>query len=248
MKFIVGRKLYMSQVFKDDGRVVPVTVVEAGPCVVTQVKTTKNDGYSAVQIGFGETKNNLKPQVGHLKGLPMVRESSEVRLSEEEAQALTRGNVITTKVFSEGDTIKVSGTSKGRGFQGVVKRHGFSGQGSTHGVKDQMRMPGSSGAQGPQHVFKGIRKPGHMGDAAVTVANLEVVKKDDEKNLLYIKGAVPGARNSLVVVFCDSALDLSLVSKIGEEKQEEVSSTPVASTTEQESTPVAEAQAEAAQA
>ncbi len=216
MKFIVGRKKEMSQVFLDDGRVVPVTIVEAGPCVVTQVRTNDKDGYAAVQVGFGNKKHPNKALAGHVKGLMNAAVMKEFRVADEEV-ALERGQEITTNVFTEGDVVKVTGVSKGKGFAGVVKRHGFHGQGTSHGVKDQVRMPGSSGAGGVQRVFKGVKKPGRMGGDQITVANLEIVKKDDENNLLYIKGAVPGARNTVVTIYGPGVMEFAAQQPVPEE-------------------------------
>lgn len=196
MKFILGRKLQMSQVFRPDGTVVPVTLVEAGPCVVTQVKTSEVDGYTAVQLGFEEKKNLPKPQVNHLKDLKPCGVLCEFRM--DSIDGFSRGDIIESKAFATGDVISVSGVSKGKGFQGVVKRHGFHGQKTTHGHKDQERCSGSIGAGGIQRVFKGMRMAGRMGTDRVTVKNLEVVEVRD--GILAIKGAVPGSRNSLLEI------------------------------------------------
>ena len=197
MKCILAKKLEMSQVFRSDGTVVPVTLVQAGPCVVTQVKSKDTDGYSAIQLGFLEMKKRAKPQEGHLKDLPTVRMMREFRLGD--TVNLTRGDTIDAQAFVVGDFVEVTGTSKGKGFQGVVKRHGFHGHPSSHGHKDQLRMPGSIGAGGPQHVFKGRRMAGRMGNATVTVKNLQVVEVR-EKGILALKGAVPGARNAILEI------------------------------------------------
>lgn len=197
MKCILGKKLEMSQVYGSDGNIIPVTLIKAGPCVVTQVKTSEQDGYQAVQLGYEEMKRLSKPQAGHLKGLPSLRHLCEFRLSEE--STLKRGDTIDASVFAVGDKVNVIGTSKGKGFQGVVKRHGFHGHPTTHGHKDQTRMPGSIGAGGPQHVFKGRRMAGRMGDDRVTVKNLIVVEIR-EGGILALKGAVPGARNTLIEI------------------------------------------------
>lgn len=197
MKFIIGTKLEMSQVFAQDGSVVPVTLIQAGPCHVTQVKTLEKDGYHAVQLGFGKAKRLSKPKQGHLKDLPAVAHMSEFRLSE--ASAANRGDVIEASTFAVNDRIHVRGLSKGRGFQGVVKRHGFAGSPATHGHKDQLRMPGSNGAGGMQHVIKGRRMAGHMGNDYVTVKNLTVIEVR-EGGILAVKGAVPGARNTIVEI------------------------------------------------
>lgn len=194
MKFILAKKIEMSQVFRPDGTVVPVTLLRAGPCVVTQVKDVPTDGYTAVQIGFLETKKLAKPQEGHLKDLPKLRVLREFRV--DDAAPVKRGDTIEASAFAAGDVVDVTGTSKGKGFQGVVKRHHFHGGPKTHGHKDQERMPGSSGAGGLQHVLKGTRKPGRMGGDSVTVKNLEVVEVRD--GILAVKGAVPGARNTVL--------------------------------------------------
>lgn len=196
MKFILGRKIEMSQVYRPDGTVVPVTLVEAGPCVVTQVKTDDRDGYAAVQLGFMPRRTISKPQEGHLKDLPAFSVLREFRV--EKNPELKRGDAVAAATFTPGDVIHVSGTSKGRGFQGVVKRHGFHGQKATHGHKDQLRAPGSIGAGGVQHVFKGTRMAGRMGDERITVQNLEVVEVRGD--VIAIKGAVPGARNSVIEI------------------------------------------------
>lgn len=191
MKFLLGRKIAMTQVFRPDGTVVPVTLIAGGPVTVTQVKTKDSDGYTAVQVGFGSKRKLAKPQAGHLKDLPAHRWLREVRLPEAEA-GLARGTTLDVSVFSPGDRVKVSGTSKGRGFAGVVKRHHFRGGPASHGHKDNLRMPGSIGATFPQHVTKGTRMAGRMGGERVSVRNLEVVEVRPEENLLVVKGAVPG--------------------------------------------------------
>lgn len=196
MKFILGRKLQMSQVYRPDGTVVPVTLVEAGPCVVTQVKTLENDGYRAVQIGFDPRKNISQSQKNHLKDLPSFSVLREFGVDEK--ADYHRGDEIAATIFAPGDAISVSGISKGHGFQGVVKRHGFHGQKQTHGHKDQQRAPGSIGAGGIQRVFKGMRMAGHMGQDRVTVKNLEVVEVRGQ--VLAIKGAIPGSRHSVVEI------------------------------------------------
>ena len=204
MKFIIGKKISMTQVWQGD-KMLAVTKVQAGPCVVTQVKNMAKDGYEAVQIGYGEKKEKrtAKPQQGHLKGLNNFRYLNEFRITDIK---LNRGDKIDVSTFTPGDTIDVVGTSKGKGFQGVVKRHGFHGHSETHGTKDAVRMPGSIGATGPAHVFKGMRMAGHMGDDRVTVKNLEVVQVDVANNLLFIKGAVPGGANGLLLIAGDGDL------------------------------------------
>ena len=190
MKFILGKKLNMSQEFGLEGKVIPVTVIQAGPCLVTQVKTNVKDGYQAVQIGFFEKKKLNKPLTGHLKNLPKFRYLKEFKVEE----------INDIEVGKEIRVNKVTGVSKGKGFQGVVKRHGFHGSPASHGHKDQLRMPGSIGTTDPARVFKGKRMAGRMGTDQVTISNLEIVKVDIDNNLLYIKGAVPGARNGLVLI------------------------------------------------
>lgn len=187
----------MTQIFRDDGIVVPVTLVKATPCVVTQIKEEAKDGYVAVQIGSKETKSLNKPEAGHLKDLPAVATLREFHTA---AADLKRGDKIEVSIFVPGDRIDVVGTSKGHGFQGVVKRHGFHGSPASHGHKDQLRMPGSIGSRRQGPVAKGKRMGGHMGDAQVTVKNLEIISVDSGKQLLAIKGAVPGARGSLLLI------------------------------------------------
>ncbi|MCI0479757.1 50S ribosomal protein L3 [Candidatus Uhrbacteria bacterium] len=194
MKFILAKKIEMSQVFRPDGTVVPVTLLQAGPCVVTQVKDVEHDGYTSVQLGFLETKRLAKPQEGHLKDLPKLRVLREFRT--DGVASVKRGDTIEAATFDVGDVVHVTGTSKGKGFQGVVKRHHFHGAPKSHGHKDQERMPGSSGAGGLQHVLKGTKKPGRMGGDTVTVKNLEVVEVRD--GILAVKGAVPGPRNAVL--------------------------------------------------
>lgn len=197
MKCILGKKVEMTQTWAENGRVIPVTIVKAGPCTVTQVKTDEKDGYCAIQLGFGAKKKMTKPMRGHLKDLPQMRWLRECKIGKEEVK---RGDTIDVGVFEPGDKVKVIGTSKGKGFQGVVKRHGFHGSPASHGHKDQLRMPGSIGATDAARVFKGTRMGGHMGSDRVTITNLEIVEVDKEKGQLLVKGAIPGARNSLVMI------------------------------------------------
>jgi len=186
----------MTQVFKEDGVVVPVTRIQAGPCQITKLNKGK---INSVQVGFGDIrdKNLTRPEIGHLKGLDNSRHLREFRVEGKELENLNRGDKITVATFSEGDKVSVTGVSKGKGFQGVVKRHNFKGGPASHGHKDQLRMPGSIGATGPQKVFKGTRMGGRMGGDQITVKNLEIVKIDSATNDLFIKGAVPGARQGL---------------------------------------------------
>ena len=203
-KFILGRKLNMTQKFQADGRVVPVTVVEAGPCTVVQVKSKDKDSYNAVQVGFATKKVVNKPMAGHLKNLDNFRYLKEFRL--DNVENFARAKVFDVSSFSAGDNLKITATSKGKGFQGVVRRHGFHGSPATHGHKDQHRMPGSIGATDSARVFKGTRMGGRMGTDTVTVKNLELIEVDVDKNLLYIKGAVPGSRNALVTIWADGEI------------------------------------------
>ncbi|MBT6254412.1 50S ribosomal protein L3 [Candidatus Uhrbacteria bacterium] len=200
MKFIIGRKREMTQIFKEDGTVVPVTLIEAGPAKVTDIKTMERDGYSSVQLGFGNRseKNVAKAQRGQWKDMGLFEAVREFRT--DEIGGLEIGATIDATTFEVGDIVDVTGVSKGKGFQGVVKRHGFHGQMKTHGTKDQLRMPGSIGATGPQRVFKGQRMPGRMGGERVTVKNLEVVEIRPQENIIAFKGAVPGSRNGLVLI------------------------------------------------
>ncbi|MCL5283538.1 MAG: 50S ribosomal protein L3 [Armatimonadetes bacterium] len=201
METLLGKKIGMTQLFEEGGQVSPVTVVEAGPCIVTQVKQPATDGYSAVQIGFGAIRPKLvnKPERGHFSkaDVPPSRWLREVRL--EETSSYSRGQHITVEIFAPGDRIKVTGTSKGKGFQGVVKRFHFHGGDMTHGSMVH-RKPQSSGATDAARTFKGTRKPGHMGNETVTVRGLQVVRVDAERNLLFIKGAVPGPSGGLVTI------------------------------------------------
>lgn len=212
MKFILGKKIGMSQVFKDDenGRkVVPVTLIEAGPCVVSQVRGEEKDGYQAVQIGYLEKKKINKPLAGHLKDLGKFRHLKEFRLDrngvgknneDKEKIEYKLGDKIDVSVFEAGDKIKVSGVSKAKGFQGVMKRHGFKCGQASHGQKHSNRKPGSIGSAYPEHVIKGRKMAGRMGGVQSTQLGLEVVEVDKDKNLLIIKGAVPGNNGVLVRV------------------------------------------------
>jgi len=196
----------MTQVFREDGTVVPVTRIQAGPCTVTKVNTLEKDGVKSVQVGFGTQKvfRLSKPEKGHLKGVSVDGNSNNtVRYLHNfnNDNDLKRGDVFTVSIFAKGEKVQVSGNSKGRGFQGVVKRHGFHGSLASHGHKDQLRMPGSIGAGGVQHVFKGTRMAGHMGDERITVKNLEIMELNPENNEIWVKGAIPGARNGVVYIF-----------------------------------------------
>jgi large subunit ribosomal protein L3 len=202
MRFILGEKIGTTQIFEENGEATPVTVVEAGPVVVTQIKTPEKDSYSAVQIGWKEVKSKSlsNPQKGHLKNLGNLRFLREFRVSEEELTKFKVGDKIDASVFSLGDLVNATSVSKAKGFQGVVKRHGFHGGPRSHGQKHSEREAGSIGATGPQRVFKGKKMPGRMGGEKVTVRNLKVVNVDSKANRLFIKGAVPGRRGTLVEI------------------------------------------------
>ncbi len=204
MKGIIGKKVGMSQVFDDVGNAIPVTVIEAGPCYVTQVRTAEKDGYKAVQLGFGVTKPQrlTKGQLGHLKrnDLPSVRHLREFRVNGD-AEELVEGAEIKCDVFTKGDRVDVIGKSKGRGFAGTIKRHGFHRQPKTHGQSDRERAPGSvGGTTNPGRTYKGQRMAGRMGNARVTAENLEVIVVDADRNLLAVKGSVPGANGGIVII------------------------------------------------
>jgi large subunit ribosomal protein L3 len=201
-KAILGKKLGMTQVWSDDDKLLPVTVIEAGPCVVAQVRTLERDGYRAIQLGYGEIKESKvnKPDMGHFKkaGISPVRHLAEVRL--DEGETFKVGDAVTVDMLEPGMHVHISGTSKGKGFQGVIKRHNYKGGPGGHGSHFH-RAPGSVGqSSSPSRVFKGMRLPGHMGSETVTVRNLEVVRVDAEQNLLVVKGAVPGGKNSLLTI------------------------------------------------
>jgi large subunit ribosomal protein L3 len=205
MKGILGKKVGMTQVFDENGEVVPVTVIEAGPCFVTQKKTIEQDGYTAIQLGFKEVKRKrlTQGQWGHLRknNLPPLRHLREIRVNESELEEYEEGQKISVSIFEPGDKVDVIGTSKGRGFAGVVKRHGFRGGPKTRGQSDRHRAPGSIGqTTTPGRVYKGKRMAGRMGNQQVCVQNLEVVLVDPQRNLLAVKGSVPGARNGLLLI------------------------------------------------
>ena len=201
-KAILTTKVGMTQVFSEDGVLTPVTVLQAGPCVVTQVKTVQNDGYSAVQVGFGDIREKLvnKPKKGHFAkaGVTAKRFLKEFRL--EDAESYTLGQEIKADVFAAGDKVDATAKSKGKGFQGAIKRHGQSRGPMAHGSKYHRHAGSNGSATTPGRVFKGKHMPGHMGAVRVTVQNLEVVSVDAEKNLILVKGAVPGPKKSLVML------------------------------------------------
>ena len=203
MSGIIGRKIGMTSVYNEDGKLIPCTVIEAGPCVVTQLKTTEVDGYESVQIGFCDVKekHSNKALMGHFK---KAQTTPKAKLVEFEAfdTEVKLGDKVTIDMFAEGEFVDVIGKSKGKGFQGVVKRHGFAGVGeSTHGQHNRLRAPGSIGAcSTPSRVFKGMRMGGQMGGNQVKVENLEVVKVLPEKNVILVKGAVPGAKGGYLII------------------------------------------------
>lgn len=203
MRGILGRKVGMTQLFDERGAVVPVTVIEAGPCYVTQIKTKERDGYRAIQLGFEETKSKrlTKGQQGHLQrnNLPLLRQLREIRVKDETTFQV--GQQITVDIFAAGERVDIVGKSKGRGFAGTIKRHGFHRQPKTHGQSDRERAPGSiGGTTGVSRVFKGKRMAGRMGNARVTSENLMVALVDPERNLLAVRGSVPGPKGGLVLV------------------------------------------------
>lgn len=200
-EMILGKKIGMTQIFDAEGKLIPVTVVEAGPCIVVQQKDTENDGYQAVKVGYGsiKEKNANKPHKGQFTkaGIAPLRYLREVKV--EDISEYPLGHEIKVDVFQSGDMVDVTGVSKGKGTQGVIKRHNFSRGPMAHGSRHH-RKPGSIGALGPNRVFKGKKLPGHMGKDKITIQGLEIVKVDVEKNLLLIKGSVPGARKTLITI------------------------------------------------
>ena len=195
----LGTKIGMTQIFREDGRVVPVTVIQAGPCVVTQVKTKETDGYEAVQLGFGDVKRRNKPESGHLKNSRLSRYLREV--ATDGTSEFEVGQTIGVDIFEAGEKVDVIGTSKGRGFAGVMKRWNFGGGPRTHGQSDRARAPGSiGGGTTPGKVYKGLKMGGHMGNRRITVKGLEIIEIDTERSLLLVKGGIPGATNSLVQI------------------------------------------------
>ena len=203
LKGLIGRKIGMTQIFDESGRAIPVTLLEAGPCFVSQVKNAETDGYSAVQLAFGEVKPKRlsKAELGHLKtnNLPPVRVLREFRTKK--LEDINPGDELKASVFAAGEYVDVIGTSKGKGFAGAMKRHGFHGGPATHGQSDRQRSPGSSGSgTTPGRVYKGKRRPGHMGDVQVTSSHIRVAMVDPERNLIAVQGSVPGAKGGTVVI------------------------------------------------
>ncbi|MSU60485.1 MAG: 50S ribosomal protein L3 [Candidatus Staskawiczbacteria bacterium] len=196
MKFLLGKKIEMSQMFDEKGNVIPVTLVEAGPCVVLQKKTKEKEGYDSVQVGYGKLVKKSK-----IKKTMKDKEYRHIRETRTEASEEAKvGDQVTVAIFKEGDKVNVIATSKGKGFQGGVKRHGFAGRNTTHGAKHETRTIGSVGQRFPQHVIKGRRMPGRMGFDRITVKNLKIAKVDEVNNILAIKGAIPGHRGTLLQI------------------------------------------------
>ena len=204
MPGLIGKKIGMTSIFDADGKNMPCTVLEVGPCVITQVKTKDVDGYNSVQIGWGDKteKHTTKAEAGHAKKAGTTAKKKAIEFRNDQDHQMNAGDVLTVEMFEEGEFVDVVGTSKGKGFQGVVKRHRFGGVGqATHGQHNRLRAPGSIGAgSDPSRVFKGMRMAGRMGGKRSTVENLVVLKIDAEKNLLIVKGSVPGAKNATVIV------------------------------------------------
>ena len=192
----MGKKIGMTQIFQDDGKVVPVTLIEAGPITVTQVRTKEKDGYEAVQVGYGKEKKPNKSKAGHLKDLKPLRVLVETKMLSDKK----RGEELDVASFNVGDVVKISGISKGKGFQGVVKRHGFHGMPASHGHHHVLRHAGSIGQRFPQHTLKGMRMAGRMGGVRVTTRGLQIVAVDKENNSLAVRGAVPGRRGTLLEI------------------------------------------------
>jgi large subunit ribosomal protein L3 len=204
MRGIIGKKVGMNQVFKDDGIVEAVTIIEAGPCFVTQIKSVARDGYDAVQLGFGDAKRLNSPKRGHLKRLGLLKYLREFRV--DNIDDMSVGQKIDVGIFQPGDIVDITGTSKGKGFAGVVKRYHFAGGPKTHGQSDRHRAPGSIGATtSPGRVFKGKCMAGHMGSRRVSVRHLRVVDIDTARNLILVRGTAPGAKNGLLLIKSSSA-------------------------------------------
>ncbi len=222
MKSILGKKLDMSQIYAADGTLKPVTAVQVGPCYVTGMKTQERDGYTALQFGYGEKKRVSRALSTQFSGVKAFGKNRGFRYVREErvdsVDGVEKGDMIDATQFAVGEKVQVIGWSKGRGYAGVVKRHGFRGHPPTHGHKDQERMPGSIGSGGVQHVFKGMRMAGRMGCERVTVKGLDIIAVDYDKGILYIKGAIPGARNGFVIVRADGIFAFK---KQEEKRQEE---------------------------
>lgn len=224
MNFILGKKVKMTQIFQEDGKVIPVTEISVEPSTVIRTKTVESDGYNAVVLAYGKRNKVKKSILGLFKNLGKFNTIKEFRI--DEIKDLKAGDQIGLNGFNVGDRIKITSYSKGKGFQGVVKRHGFGGALQTHGTKDQLRMPGSIGATASARVFRGVRMAGRMGNDKVTIDNLQIVKIDLENNLLYIKGAVAGGPNALLTIKGNGDLKLYEAPKAEEKKEEIVENAP----------------------
>ncbi|MCB4792626.1 MAG: 50S ribosomal protein L3 [Elusimicrobia bacterium] len=202
LKSILGNKIGMTQIFDETGNMIPVTVINAGPCTVTGIRTNEKNGYTALQLGFGDIKEKAlkNPVKGQFKKLEITPKKYLREFRVDDVSAYKIGQEIKADLFKAGDYVDISGVSKGKGFAGGVKRYHFKGGVQTHGQSDRQRAPGSIGSQGPQHVLKGMRMAGHMGNVVITTQKLKVVKVDNEKNLILINGAVPGVNGNMVVV------------------------------------------------
>jgi len=203
MRGLIGKKMGMTRIYDENGFIVPVTLIQAGPCTVTQIKTDEKDGYEAVQVGYGErkSKHTTKPLLGHFDSAGVSAQKVLAEFDKVPGFEYKTGQSFHVGLFQEGDYVSISGTSKGKGFTGVIKRHNFSRQKKTHGTGHTERAPGSIGqASDPSRVFPGMRMAGHHGSAKVTVENLEIMKVDQENNQILVKGAVPGAKNGTVII------------------------------------------------
>ena len=203
MRGLIGRKIGMARIFDEKGNIIPITLLEAGPCVVTQVKTSERDGYEAVQLGYKDRKgkHTNKPLQGHFDKVSVSPKKVLAEFQKVPSFDYRTGQVFNSGLFKTGDLVKITGTSKGRGFSGIIKRHNFNLQRKTHGMGNTARHGGSIGAASyPSRVFPGKKMPGHYGNAKVTVKNLQIVKVDHEKNQLFVKGSVPGPRNKTVII------------------------------------------------
>lgn len=232
----------MTQLWEGD-KVFAVTRIKAEPCTVVQIKTVKTDGYDSIQLGYGKRKekNIKKPQLGHMKGLGSFEKLREFRGIVEN---IKRGDKVAVDTFEAGDKVAATGISKGKGFQGVVRRHGFHGQNATHGNKDQERMPGSIGSQAPQHVFKGKRMAGRMGGDRVTTSGLSIAKVDLENNEIYVKGAVPGSDNGIILLSADGELKFQgVITEIETAEEAKVEEVKAEETAKEEAADVAASEA-----
>ena len=202
LKSILGTKVGMTQIFNEAGNIIPVTIIKAGPCIVTDIRTKEKNGYTALQLGFGDIKEKSvnKPTSGAFKKKNIALKKYLLEFREKDISGFQIGQEVRADIFQAGDFIDVTGVSKGHGFSGTVKRHNFRGGPSTHGQSDRQRAPGSIGSQGPQRVLKGLRMAGHYGNETVTIQKLKIVSVDKEKNYILIKGAVPGPNKGLIVI------------------------------------------------